>query len=210
MHGRLLGLEPPEIARQSEELLSKVGLEDSAHTRLHRFSRGMLQRLGLAQALLGSPEVMVLDEPAGGLDPVGQRDVRNIILELRDRGVGILLSSHQLSEVEAICDRVTIMNRGVVAAVGHIDDLLNSEGQTSIKARGEGDPPARVLDRAIESSAVGGIITLSVADADARRVIDDLDDSGWRVLSVTPVRDSLEEYFARLLGESPSKGGDAL
>lgn len=209
MHGRLLGLEPAGIARQSDELLRKVGLEDAANTRLHRFSRGMLQRLGLAQALLGSPEVMVLDEPAGGLDPVGQRDVRNIILELRDRGVGILLSSHQLSEVEAICDQVTIMNRGAVAAVGHIDDLLNSEGQTSVRTRGEGELPARVQDRAIESAAAGGIFTLSVADADVRGVIDKLDDSGWRVLSVAPVRDSLEEYFARLLGESPSRGGDA-
>lgn len=209
MHGRLLGLEPASIASRSEELLRKVGLEDAARTRLNRFSRGMLQRLGLAQALLGSPEVIVLDEPAGGLDPVGQRDVRNIILELRDQGVGVLLSSHQLSEVEAICDRVTIMNRGTVAAVGHIDDLLNSEGQTAIRARGEGELPRAVSDRVIESTVAGGIVTLSVADDDARRTVDDLDDSGWRVLSVAPVRDSLEEYFSRMLEDSPSKGGDA-
>lgn len=209
MHGRLLGLEPAVIARRSDELLRKVGLEDAARTRLNRFSRGMLQRLGLAQALLGSPEVMVLDEPAGGLDPVGQRDVRNIILELRDQGVGVLLSSHQLSEVEAICDRVTIMNRGTVAAVGHIDDLLNSEGQTSIRARGEGELPSGVSDRVIESTVAGGIVTLSVAEADVRVTIDDLDDAGWRVLSVAPVRDSLEEYFSRMLEGSPLKGGDA-
>lgn len=209
MHGRLLGLESSLIARRSEELLRKVGLEDAARTRLNRFSRGMLQRLGLAQALLGSPEVMVLDEPAGGLDPVGQRDVRTIIMELRDQGVGVLLSSHQLSEVEAICDRVTIMNRGVVAAVGHIDDLLNSEGQTSIRARGEGELPRVVVDRVLGSAMAGGIVTLSVADADVRRTIDELDDAGWRVLSVAPVRDSLEEYFSRMLEESPSMGGDA-
>ena len=111
----------------------------------------MLQRLGLAQALLGSPEVLVLDEPASGLDPVGQRDIRNLMLELKEQGATILLSSHQLSEVETVSDEVTILNRGRVAARGHIDDLLNVAGETSIAARGDGRPACRASPSSSET-----------------------------------------------------------
>ena len=149
---------------QSAELLDRVGLDGRQKTLLSKFSRGMLQRLGLATALLGTPEVLVLDEPASGLDPVGQRDVRNLMVELKNAGATILLSSHQLSEVEAISDEVTILNRGRVAARGHIDALLNVAGQTSVTARGEGELPAGVAE-AVEDVAVNGAIRVfSVAD----------------------------------------------
>lgn len=199
LYGRLGGMSKTQVAEQTGTLLETVGLEGREDTLLSRFSRGMLQRLGLAQALLGDPRVVVLDEPASGLDPVGQRDVRNLMLELRSRGVSVLLSSHQLSEVEAVCDEVSILDRGQVAARGHIDDLLNVVGQTAIRAAGAGELPAAVASVVTDVSHAGGVQAFSVPDGDVRRVVDALDDAGWRIVSVQPKRDSLEDYFARLL-----------
>ena len=206
MNGRLKGIDSADIERQIPLLLEKVGLDGRQSTRLSRFSRGMLQRLGLAQALLGDPLLVVLDEPASGLDPVGQRDVRNLILDLRGEGAGILLSSHQLSEVEAVCDDVTILNKGSVAARGDIDDLLNVRGQTSVRARGAGELPADVKALVTDSAVAEGTHVFSVTDTDVRRVVDALDDAGWRVVSVTAKRDSLEDYFARMLAGSADEG----
>lgn len=213
LYGQLCGLSRSELAEQTAELLDRVGLDGRQKTLLSKFSRGMLQRLGLAQALLGRPEVLVLDEPASGLDPVGQRDVRNLMVELKNKGTTILLSSHQLSEVEAISDEVTILNRGRVAARGHIDALLNVAGQTSVTARGEGELPSAVRS-AVEDVAVDGATQVfSIADGRVRGVVDALDDAGWSVVSLAPKRASLEDYFASMLDGAPAPdaevdGGD--
>lgn len=207
LYGQLCGMSRVELAEQTAVLLDRVGLDGRQKTLLSKFSRGMLQRLGLAQALLGKPEVLILDEPASGLDPVGQRDVRNMMVELKNAGATILLSSHQLSEVEAISDEVTILNRGRVAARGHIDALLNVAGQTSVTARGDGDLPIAVR-AALEDVAVSGATQVfSVADARVREVVDALDDAGWRVVSLAPKRASLEDYFASMLDAAPVSGG---
>jgi len=207
LYGRLSGLDADRIAASTTSLLQRVGLEGKEKVLLGKFSRGMLQRLGIAQALLGEPAVVVLDEPASGLDPVGQRDIRNLMLELRDAGQTILLSSHQLSEVEAVCDRVSILNRGKVAAEGHIDELLSTAGQTSIRARGAGgDLPARLQPLVSDVAVSGGVWVFSVADDAVRRVVDELDDAGWTLLSLTPKRDSLEDYFTRLLAQTAEEG----
>ncbi len=202
LYGQLSGLSVRQVAEEAEPLLERVGLGGKQKTVLARFSRGMLQRLGLAQALLGSPAVVVLDEPASGLDPVGQRDVRNLMLELKAGGTSILLSSHQLSEVEAVCDEVTILNAGRVAARGHIDELLNVAGQTSVRARGDGGLPPAVAALVADEAYSGGVVAFSIADENVRRVVDVLDDAGWQIVSVAPKRDSLEDYFARLLAEA--------
>ncbi len=207
LYGRLARVPRDELAAQIPSLLERVGLEGRESTTLARFSRGMLQRLGLAQALLGEPELIILDEPASGLDPVGQRDVRNLMLELKASGTTVLLSSHQLSEVEAVCDEVTILDRGRVAARGDIDDLLNVAGQTSVRARGSGGLPESVRAIATDLAVDGDVMIFSIPDQAIRRVIDDLDDSGFKLVSVQPKRDSLEEYFARLL-ENPAPGGE--
>lgn len=199
LYGRLGGMDKRVITEEIPILLERVGLEGRERTLLSRFSRGMLQRLGLAQALLGGPEVVVLDEPASGLDPVGQRDVRNLMTELRDSGASILLSSHQLSEVEAVCDEVSILNRGTVAARGHIDELLNVSGQTSVQATGTGELPDGVKSMIGSVNRSGPVTAFSVPDSEVRALVDALDDAGWRVLSLQPARDSLEDYFARLL-----------
>jgi ABC-2 type transport system ATP-binding protein len=208
LYGRLAGLSRAEIKEQTAELLDRVGLDGRQKTLLSKFSRGMLQRLGLAAALLGHPDVLVLDEPASGLDPVGQRDVRNLMVELKNAGATVLLSSHQLSEVEAISDEVTILNRGRVAARGHIDALLNVAGQTSVTARGGGELPDSVRAVLADVAVSGTTRVFSVPDAEARRVVDALDDAGWRVVSLSPKRATLEDYFARLL--EPGSGNDAM
>jgi ABC-2 type transport system ATP-binding protein len=150
--------------------------------------------------------VVVFDEPAGGLDPVGQRDVRNLMLELRDEGVTVLLSSHQLSEAEAVCDRVSIISRGRVAAEGSIDALLNVQGRTSVRATGlAGGLPSDVAALTDDAAESGGVWVFSVPDAAVRRVVDAFDDAGATVLALAPKRESLEDYFTRML-RAPETG----
>jgi ABC-2 type transport system ATP-binding protein len=216
LYGRLTNLTPREIAEQTDTLLARVGLDGQNKTLLSKFSRGMLQRLGLAQALLGKPEVLVLDEPASGLDPVGQRDVRNLMMELKGEGVTILLSSHQLSEVETVSDEVTILHQGLVAARGHIDDLLNVSGQTSIRAIGNGELPADVKPLVCDVAVSGTTSLFSTADENVRAIVESLYDNGWKLISLQPKRASLEDYFAALLEGAgrtvpadSSKGGGA-
>ncbi len=203
LYARLGGLPERDIAARTHALLGLVGLEGRGGNRLRTFPRGMLQRLGIAQALAGRPRVVVLDEPASGLDPVGQRDVRTIMLRLRDEGVTILLSSHQLSEVEAVCDRVSILSRGRVTAEGCIDDLLRVAGRTSVRVGGlAGGLPATVRDLTDDIVVDGGIAVFSVADNDVRRVVDAVDDIGASVLALQPKRESLEDYFTRMLDDA--------
>jgi ABC-2 type transport system ATP-binding protein len=202
LYGRLSGMTSAAIRESAADRLERVGLSGRERTVLSKFSRGMLQRLGVALSLLGDPSVLVFDEPASGLDPVGQRDVRNLMLDLRTQGTTILLSSHQLSEVEAVCDGVTILNRGFAAAKGHIDDLLNVAGQTSVRARGSGESlPAAVMPVVSDVATSGTTWIFSVADEDVRGVVDALDDNGWQLVSVAPKRESLEDYFSHLLDE---------
>ncbi|MCX8007597.1 MAG: ABC transporter ATP-binding protein [Coriobacteriia bacterium] len=201
-YGALAGVPEDRLDGEVMTLLERVGLSDAVRTELSRFSRGMLQRLGIAQALLGSPSVVILDEPASGLDPVGQRDVRNLMLELREGGTTVLLSSHQLSEVEAVCDRVTILNRGLVAAEDHIDRLLDVEGSASVRVRGIDRLPEPVEKVASDVAFSGSVWEFSVPDRAVRAVVDALDDAGGVVLAVQPKRESLEDYFARLLARS--------
>jgi ABC-2 type transport system ATP-binding protein len=198
--GVLAGMSRSEIDPAATELLARVGLEGREGGRLSSFSRGMLQRLGLAQALLGEPRILVLDEPASGLDPVGQRDVRDIIISLRSQGTTVLLSSHQLSEVEAVCDDVTILNAGRVASRGRIDELLNVAGRTSLRVASDAEElPGNIINIAEDVSRVGSTWMLSVPDGQVRSVVDQLDDADWRIVALAPKRESLEDYFARLL-----------
>ena len=201
LYGRLTGLDRASIVIQTNELLDRVGLDGRQKTLLSKFSRGMLQRLGVAQALLGEPELLVLDEPASGLDPVGQRDIRRLMLELKAAGRTILLSSHKLSEVEAVSDEVTILNRGTVVARGHIDKLLGVAGRVAVRTRGTGPLPTAVTEMAAEVLESDGEHSFTIADASVRTVVDALDDAGWAIIEVAPERATLEDYFARLVDE---------
>ena len=204
LYARLSGVPHKDIAARIDELLTLVGLEGQNRTLLSAFSRGMLQRLGIAQAIVARPRVVVLDEPASGLDPIGQRDVRNLMLKLRDEGATVLLSSHQLSEAEVVCDRVSIISRGRVAAEGSIHELLSVAGRTSIRVRElPAGLPVAVADLADDVAlSTGGVLVFSVPDDAVRRAVDAIDDAGGKVVSVEPKRESLEDYFTRMLART--------
>jgi ABC-2 type transport system ATP-binding protein len=203
LYARLSGVPEREIGPRTDDLLARVGLEGQERTLLSAFSRGMLQRLGIAQAIVGRPKVVVFDEPASGLDPIGQRDVRNLMLALRDEGATVLLSSHQLSEAETVCDRVSIISRGRVAAEGPINDLLSVVDRTALTVSGlpGGLPATLATITADVALAAAGLLVFSVPDEAVRHAVDAVDDAGGTIVSVQPKRESLEDYFTRLLSD---------
>lgn len=129
-YGKICGLNGKKLKDRITELLALVGLEDARHRRVGGFSKGMLQRVGLAQALIQDPQLLVLDEPTAGVDPLGSRQIRDLILELKNRGKTVLLTSHLLEQVQEVCDRVGIMARGVMLREGSLEDLITVGGQT--------------------------------------------------------------------------------
>ena len=198
LHVRLSGLEVSDRRRQ--DALSRVGLGDRAHDRLGGFSKGMQQRLGLAVALVAQPHLVVLDEPTSALDPLGRADVRDIVLALRSEGVAVLLNSHLIGEVERVCDRVVILDRGRVAASGTLTELL---GQRELRLQLTDLSPqahARLLATGkAEQTADWFTVALPAGDAGTAvpDLVADLVALGARVHAVEPGRVSLEE---RLLG----------
>jgi ABC-2 type transport system ATP-binding protein len=198
LHVRLLGVEVP--ASRQRELLALVGLGERGDDRVGGFSKGMQQRLGLAVALVAEPELVILDEPTSALDPIGRVDVRDLVLSLKERGVAVLLNSHLIGEVERVCDRVVILDRGHVAESGTLGELL---GRRELRLRlTDLSPQAEArLAATGEVARNDGWITVALpADDDGTAVPDlvhDLVAHGARVHAVEPARISLEE---RLLG----------
>jgi len=129
-YGKICGMGGKALDSRIDELLALVGMEDARHRRIGGYSKGMLQRIGLAQALIQDPRLLVLDEPTAGVDPLGSRQIRDLILELKKRGKTVLLTSHLLEQVQEVCDRVGIMARGVMMREGSLDELVTIEGQT--------------------------------------------------------------------------------
>jgi ABC-2 type transport system ATP-binding protein len=131
-YGKICGLSGAALRERCSELLSLVGLEHARDRRLGGYSKGMLQRIGLAQALIQQPRLLVLDEPTAGVDPAGSREIRDLILDFKNRGITVLLCSHLLSQVQEICDRVGILHKGVLVREGRLDELISIENQTEI------------------------------------------------------------------------------
>ena len=131
-YGKLCGLRGKMLRERTGELLALVGLEDAAHRRVGGYSKGMLQRIGLAQALVQDPRLLVLDEPTAGVDPAGSREICDLILQFKARGLTVLLCSHLLSQVQEICDRIGIMHRGELVREGPLDQLITIENQTEL------------------------------------------------------------------------------
>jgi ABC-2 type transport system ATP-binding protein len=201
-HGRLYDMPRERLRRRPGELLELVGLADHGTKRLRDFSKGMLQRIGLAQALLNDPELIFLDEPTSGLDPVGRRMVRDIIRTQRGRGATVFLNSHLLSEVEVTCDRVAFIKHGEVLEIRRVDMPAQGQLSVTVRARGVCAEAIEGLKRlAISVRADGERLTLDVASEEALpEIVSCLVGSGARVYSVTSDQVSLEDLFVQIVG----------
>jgi ABC-2 type transport system ATP-binding protein len=212
VHGRLYGLTSSQRRERIPRLLGKVGLADRAGTRLADFSKGMLQRVGLAQALLSDPELVFLDEPTSGLDPIGRYEVRDLIRELRDAGATVFLNSHFLSEVEVTCDRIAIVKNGRVVRIGRLDELTAQSAEVEIRAGGLTEEMISGLARwgRVNCQAPPGgqtrddcvSLTLTIESEEVLpEVAEWLMRGGGRLYSLAPKRLSLEELFMRTMSE---------
>ncbi len=210
--GRLFGLPAAERRRRADELIERVGLAGARTQSLKKFSKGMLQRAGLAQALMNDPELVVLDEPMSGLDPIGRKEVRDLILELRDRGKTVFFSTHILSDVEALTDRVAIIARGQLQAHGTPAELVQRAVQAvEVAVRLPADADAGPLTGdAAKVRRIGDELALTLpADADVDAWLARAHAAGAKVISVTPRHETLEELFLRAVaaGDRGSPGG---
>ncbi|MCX6542939.1 MAG: ABC transporter ATP-binding protein [Acidobacteria bacterium] len=195
----LFGIRNPERRRRVSDLLDRVGIGGERRLPMRKFSKGMLQRVGLAQALINEPEVVFLDEPMSGLDPIGRRDVRTIILSLRDRGCTVFFSSHILSDAETLCSRVGILVGGRMVAAGSMAEMLafKVEGWELV-ATGIDPVALGTLGGAVRgvAEAADGRCTVDLApDCEPERVIAAIHDRGGRVVSLNPLRATLEDVF---------------
>jgi ABC-2 type transport system ATP-binding protein len=200
-HLRLSGRRLPDPAALIAELLAKVKLDSYKGLKIGKYSRGMVQRLGIAQALLGNPDLLVLDEPTSGLDPAGRKEVRDLILALKAEGKTIFLSSHILSEVEQICDRVIIIDRGRLVRAGGLQEMLAESNRVEIVVDQlpEGLEPA-VKDLGASVDREANRVRIAVDTAQKRALAEMLWAAGCDVLSLVPMKSSLEEMFLKLVG----------
>jgi len=200
-YGRLFGMAPAERRARIGATLDRLGIGAERRLQLRKFSKGMLQRVGLAQALLNDPEVVFLDEPMSGLDPLGRRDVRALILALRDAGRTIFFSSHILSDAETLCSRVAIVAKGRLAAAGRLADMQEFavQGWELVVA----NVPAGALDRVRERAR--GVVTIAAdrysidlpPDGRPEELLRELTSAGATLVSLNPVRETLEDVFVR-------------
>ena len=198
--GHLNGLSRAEIGRESRRMLSRVGLDGAGRTAIRKYSKGMMQRLGLAQALLHDPELVILDEPMSGLDPVGRMEVRNLILELKAAGKTVFFSSHIISDVEALCDRIIILLKGRKVAEGSVEELVGREGVQYVELLFSPVPDEESLSRLGLSPGAstirGSAFVLRAKDyEEANRWIGKFHEAGSLVRSCTPVKRHLEDIY---------------
>ncbi len=199
MVGRLYGLDRPARDKRAHELLDRLGLAHAKRRPMRSYSKGMLQRAGLAQALMGDPELVVLDEPMSGLDPIGRKEVRDLIVDLRSRGKTVFFCTHILADANLVCDRVGILVNGKLRDVGPLGELLNPRVDTvdvQWSCQDEGTRE-RLQAHGRHLSTSEGEITTFEGREDADLFITELVSSGGRIFAVTPQRESLEELFVR-------------
>jgi ABC-2 type transport system ATP-binding protein len=209
--GQLFGLRGSDLRRRATGLLERVGLADSPDVQLRKFSKGMVQRLGIAQALINDPDLVLLDEPMSGLDPLGRREVRDLILGLRSAGKTVLFSTHILSDAEALCDRVAILHRGRLEGCGELRQIL-SMGASATEILLENPAPG-VLEQLSQYAQsivrTGDRVRLEVAvERDVRRCLEIALKRGEKILAVTPVKTSLEDYFMSQVDNPAVPTGD--
>ncbi len=198
--GELLGLDGAKRKQRTSHLLKSVGLEEKDwNKQLRKFSKGMLQRVGLAQALINEPEIVFFDEPMSGLDPMGRREVRELIDGLRRSGATVFMSTHILSDVEALCDEVAILRRGKLAATGNLEELLSTHSGTTLYEISIKGVSAEILSKKFPSahisSKANGVTVEVESESEIENILSESRAAGGRLISVQPVRQSLEELF---------------
>jgi ABC-2 type transport system ATP-binding protein len=194
-YARLSGVPADQRKRRIGELLERVGLGDVGNKQLRKFSKGMLQRAGIAQAIVHDPEVVFLDEPMSGLDPLGRHEIRELIQGLKDAGKTIFFSTHILSDAEALCDRVAVIHKGELRGVGVVNDLRSSAGGKS-EVIWEGARALPVVAGYLsESHVTGDTVRGAVAVEDLDLLLEKLRQQRARLVSVTPLEGTLEKYF---------------
>lgn len=201
LHGKLYGM--GRAARQARipEVLEQVGLIERRRSKIGEFSKGMQQRVGLAQAILNDPELVILDEPTSALDPLGRREVREIVAALKASGKTVLLNSHLLSEVEMTCDQVAILKAGQVVRLGKIDDLLAAPATVEMRVGNQSPALIRALETLARTvTVVEDMVTATIGD---ESVVPELAaavvGNGGRLMSLVPRRESLEDLFIRVV-----------
>ena len=207
--GELFGFDAAKRKRKTEELLTKVGLDEKDwNKQLRKFSKGMLQRVGIAQCLINEPELVFLDEPMSGLDPIGRREIRELIADLREQGTTVFMSTHILSDIEALCDNVAILQKGKLAHTGNLDELLSKSGERQVFEINVKGISAAKLNQEVEK--INGAEIFSKANGANIHVLDETDidkilkitrENGGKLVSVQPVRQSLEELFVEVKNE---------
>ena len=207
--GELFGFDAAKRKRKTEELLTKVGLDEKDwNKQLRKFSKGMLQRVGIAQCLINEPELVFLDEPMSGLDPIGRREIRELIADLREQGTTVFMSTHILSDIEALCDNVAILQKGKLAHTGNLDELLSKSGVRQVFEINVKGISAAKLNQEVEK--INGAEIFSKANGANIHVLDETDidkilkitrENGGKLVSVQPVRQSLEELFVEVKNE---------
>ena len=203
LHGQLLGMEARDLQTRQEELLERVGLSPFGNKLLRTYSKGMLQRIGLAQALLNRPALVFLDEPTSGLDPVGRRLVRDIIRELKEGGTCVFLNSHLLSEIEVTCDRVAFIRHGEVIRTIEMDSLEKNLSRVTIRAAGLTQDSITGLGRWGENIQTnnGQLVMTLRQERDLPEITRYLVAQNAEVYAITPIRMSLEDIFIDTIGE---------
>ena len=194
-YARLSGASAGERQKRIAELLERVGLRDVGNKQLRKFSKGMLQRVGIAQAIIHDPEIVFLDEPMSGLDPVGRHDVRELIQQLKDQGKTIFFSTHILSDAEALCDRVGIIHKGELRGVGVVNDFRSSVADKTEVIWLGANALASVTDLVSDTHTTGDTVRGTVQSANLDRLLEKLRQQRARLISVAPINRTLEDYF---------------
>ena len=204
----LFGYPAAERRARVSRLLDEVGIGRQRKLQLRKFSKGMLQRVGIAQALINDPEVVIFDEPMSGLDPLGRRDVRALILRLRDRGCTVFFSSHVLSDAEALCSRVAILAKGRLMKSGRLSDMLDLQAHGwELVVASASDPLTRALEaqaRRMTRISEGRYTVELPLDPPPDRIVSQVAAAGGTVISLNPLRETLEDLFV----EQVAKSGD--
>jgi len=201
--GKLSGMNGSALNKKIDELLELVKLSQWKKTKVKAYSKGMMQRLGLAQALINDPELIFLDEPTDGVDPIGRKEIRNILIELKNRQKTIFLNSHLLSEVELITDRVGILNKGKLLREGTVKELTEKKEEYKIVIEGNAAGLDSITLNNFFTKISDGSYSVKVADTnELNKIIDQLRSRGILLKEVLPMKNTLEEMFISLINES--------